>query len=71
MENEELKALLDTLVGKTIAKWEFVDKPSWGDDEPYPGQGVSLHFTDGTEFTVYETQTAGEVCYKFGSKTND
>jgi hypothetical protein len=68
MENEELKTLLDTLVGKTVAKWEFVDKPRWG--EPYPGGGVHLHFTDGTEFIVYENQTAGEVCYEFGEQAD-
>jgi hypothetical protein len=65
MENEELKALLDTLVGKTIAKWEFVDKPVWGNDEPSPYEGVHLHFTDGTEFTVYEGGQAGYIEYQF------
>ena len=68
MENEKLIPLLDALVGKTVAKWEFVDKPCWDWKEPYPGQGVSLHFTDGTKFTVYENQTAGEVCYEFGEE---
>ena len=70
MDNEKLIPLLDALVGKTVAKWEFVDKPSsWlGHVEPWPGEGVRLHFTDGTEFTVYENQTAGEVCYEFGEQ---
>jgi len=67
MENEELKTLLDALVGKTVAKWEFVGEPYWR-DEPNPGQGVRLHFTDGTKFTAYENQTAGEVCYEFGEQ---
>jgi hypothetical protein len=65
MTNEELNPLLDTLVGKTIAKWEFENKPTWGDDEPWPGEGIRLHFTDGTTFTVYENQQAGEVAYGF------
>lgn len=65
MRNEELSPLLDTLVGKTIAKWEFKNKPTWGDDEPWPGEGIHLHFTDGTTFTVYENQQAGEVAYWF------
>ena len=64
--DEELKSLLATLVGKTIAKWEFVDKPCWRNDEPSPGEGIRLHFTDGTEFTVYERQQAGQVGYEFG-----
>ncbi len=65
MENEELKALLDTLVGKTIAKWEFVDKPCWDWEEPSPYEGVHLHFTDGTEFTVYEGGQGGHIEYQF------
>ena len=68
MENEELKTLLDTLVGKTVAKWEFVDKPRWRNDEPWPGEGVRLHFTDGTEFVAYEEQQAGQVGYEFGEQ---
>jgi hypothetical protein len=67
MENEELISLLDTLVGKTIAKWEFVDKPCWK-NEPWPGEGIRLHFTDGTEFAAYEQQQAGQVAYKFGEQ---
>lgn len=69
MENEELKALLDTLVGKTIASWEFVDKPRWG--HPSPCEGVHLHFTDGTEFTVYEGGQAGYIEYQFEEQAND
>ena len=65
MENEELKTLLATLVGKTIAKWEFVDKPLWRNGEPWPGEGIRLHFTDGTEFAAYEEQQAGQVAYEF------
>lgn len=65
MENEELKTLLATLVGKTIAKWEFVDKPIWRNDEPWPGEGIRLHFTDGTEFAAYEEQQAGQVACEF------
>lgn len=65
MDVGELIPLLDTLVGKTVAKWEFVDKPSWGDDEPWPGEGIRLHFTDNTTFTAYEHQQAGEVAYYF------
>jgi hypothetical protein len=65
MENEELKTLLDTLIGKTIAKWEFVDKPRWKNDEPWPGEGIRLHFTDDTEFAAYEQQQAGQVAYEF------
>jgi hypothetical protein len=67
MENEELKTLLDALVGKTVAKWEFVGEPYWR-DEPNPGEGVRLHFTDGTKFTVYESQQAGQVGYEFGEQ---
>ena len=59
MENEELIPQLHALVGKTIADWQFES----GDD--YAGQGIRLHFTDGTTFTVYENQTAGEVAYHF------
>ena len=65
MRNEELSPLLDTLVGKTIAKWEFESKPTWEGDEPWPGEGIRLHFTDGTTFTAYEKQQAGEVAYWF------
>lgn len=65
MDNEELTPLLDTLVGKTIAKWEFVAKPKWAGNEPWSGEGVHLHFTDGTKFTAYEHQQAGEVAYGF------
>ena len=59
MENEELIPLLNALVGKTIADWQFES----GDD--YAGQGIRLYFTDGTTFTIYENQTAGEVAYYF------
>jgi len=63
--DEELISLLDTLVGKTIAKWEFVAKPAFKNDEPWPGEGIRLHFTDGTEFAAYEEQQAGQVAYEF------
>ena len=65
MENEELVPLLNALVGKTIAAWEFESTSQWGNESAYSGQGIYLHFTDGTTFTVYETQTAGEVAYHF------
>jgi len=65
MDNEELISLLDTLVGKTVAKWEFVDKPRWRGDDVSAGVGIHLHFTDDTEFTVYETQQAGYIDYEF------
>lgn len=65
MDNEELTPLLDALVGKTIAKWEFEGKPYWEGEEPWPGEGIRLHFTDGTTFTAYEYQQAGEVAYHF------
>jgi len=61
MENEELIPLLDALVGKTIAHWQFES----GDD--YAGEGIRLHFTDGTTFTAYEYRQAGEVAYFFES----
>jgi hypothetical protein len=62
MDNEELIPQLNALVLKTIAEWEFES----GDD--YAGQGIRLRFTDGTTFTVYENQTAGEVVYFFGER---
>jgi len=58
MENEELIPLLNALVGKTIAHWQF-------ESRDYAGSGIRLHLTDGTTFTIYENQTAGEVAYHF------
>lgn len=54
---------MDELVGKTVARWEYVDS---GDEfsYPWPGEGIRLYFTDGSVFTAYEGQQAGEVRYK-------
>jgi len=59
MENEELIPLLNALVGKTIAAWEFEN------EDDYAGNGIYIHFTDGTTFNVSENQTGGEVVYGF------
>ena len=65
MENEELVPLLNALVGKTIAAWEFESTSEWGNESAYPGQGIYLHFTDGTTFNVSENMRGGEVVYGF------
>ena len=65
MENEELVPLLNALVGKTIAAWEFESTSQWGNESAYSGQGIYLHFTDGTTFNVSENMTGGEVVYGF------
>jgi hypothetical protein len=59
MDNEELIPLLHAIVGKRVADWQFES------GDVYAGNGIRLYFTDGTTFTVYETQTAGEVAYHF------
>ena len=60
-----LSNALNAFVGKTVASWEFVDKP-WGGDEPWPGEGVRLVMSDGTKLTVYEHGQAGQIKYKIG-----
>ena len=65
MENEELVPLLNALVGKTIAAWEFESTSEWGNESAYPGQGIYLHFTDCTTFNVSENMRGGEVVYGF------
>lgn len=57
-----LSIALDTLKGKTVASWEFVDN----EDDPWPGEGVRLRFTDGTGLTLYEAAQAGQIKYKVG-----
>ena len=59
---EALCSALDTLKGKTVASWAFVDT----DDEPWPGEGIHLRFSDGTKLTIYEAAQAGQVQYKLG-----
>ena len=65
MENEELIPLLNTLVGKTIAKWEFESTSQWGNEYAYAGNGIYLYFTDGTTFNVSENMAGGEIVYGF------
>lgn len=61
-DDAALRSALDTLKGKTIANWEFVDR----DDDPWPGEGIHLRFTDGTKLTLYEAAQAGQIEYKIG-----
>jgi hypothetical protein len=65
MENEELVPLLNALVGKTIAAWEFESTSQWGNEYANSMNGIYLHFTDGTTFHVSENQTGGEIVYGF------
>lgn len=65
MENEELVPLLNALVGKTIAAWEFESTSQWGNEHAWSGQGIYIYFTDGTTFNVSENMTGGEIVYGF------
>ena len=60
---EAASSVLNNVKGKTVAEWKFFDEPYAGDD-PWPGGGVCLTFTDGTTLTIYERQQAGEISYK-------
>jgi len=60
---EAASSVLNNVKGKTIVEWKFLDDPYAGDD-PWPGEGVRLTFTDGTTLTIYERQQAGKVSYK-------
>lgn len=64
-EHQVITELLDSCLGKTIATWSFIDRP-YGDGLPWPGEGITLTFTDGSTLELHEHRQAGEIRYSGG-----
>lgn len=54
---------LNIFVGLTIAKVEFNDKDDFEDGHGWPGQGITITFTNGSTLKVDEGSQSGEIDY--------